>query len=53
MYKILSDGYTVNRKIDSTTTELSIRQQNLTYLFLIRKIHFPKTQDFLQPLPVR
>ena len=22
MYKILSDGYTVNRKIDSTTTEL-------------------------------
>ena len=46
MYKILSHGYTVSRKAYSTTTESYIRQQNLTYLFLIRKIYFPKDTRF-------
>ena len=49
MYKIFSHGNTVSRKTYSTTIESLLRQQNLTYLFLIRKIYFPKTQDFLQP----
>ena len=46
MYKILSHGYTVSRKAYSTTTESYIRQQSLTYLFLIRKIYFPKDTRF-------
>ena len=41
MYKILSIGYTENRKISSTGAKPKNRQQNTTYLILIRKNHFP------------
>ena len=49
MYKLFSHGHTVNRKTDSTTPRSLSRQQNFTYPILIRKIYFPKTQDFLRP----
>lgn len=49
VYKTFSHGYTINRKTDSTTLKSQSRQQNFTYLILIKKIYFPKTQDFLRP----
>ena len=41
MYRILPDGYTIDKMKDSTAGYFKNRQQNLTYLIHIRGFHFP------------